>query len=33
VSTNYSDKEMLGLSLIDKVMKDFALILPLCRWL
>ena len=33
VSTNYSDKEALAPSLIDKVMKGFALILPLCRWL
>jgi len=33
VSTTYTDREMLAPSLIDRAMKDYALIVPLCRWL
>ncbi|MDA1080661.1 MAG: DUF2461 domain-containing protein [Gemmatimonadetes bacterium] len=33
VSARYSDREILAPAMIDKAMKDFALILPLCRWL
>ena len=33
VSTTYTDREMLAPSLIDRVMNDYALIVPLCRWL
>jgi hypothetical protein len=29
----YSDKDMLSGSLLDRAMKDYALMLPLCRWL
>ena len=29
----YSDAEMLSPKLADKVMKDFALLVPMCRWL
>ena len=33
VSVGYGDREMLAASLVERAMKDFALILPLCRWL
>lgn len=33
VSTAYSDKEMLDHGLVDRAMKDYALMLPLVRWL
>ena len=33
VSCAYSDAEMLSPKLADKAMKDFALIVPMCRWL
>ncbi|HVU24690.1 MAG TPA: DUF2461 domain-containing protein [Gemmatimonadaceae bacterium] len=33
VSTGYSDAEMLAPGLIDRAMKDYALMLPLVRWL
>ena len=33
VSATYSDKQMLAPNLIDRAMKDYALIVPLCRWL
>jgi uncharacterized protein (DUF2461 family) len=29
----YSDADMLSPKLADKVMKDFALLVPMCRWL
>ena len=33
MSTGYSDNEMLSPRLVDKVMKDFALLVPMARWL
>ena len=33
VSAMYADREILAPALIDRAMKDFALILPLARWL
>ncbi len=33
VSTAYSDRQMLAPDLVDQAMKDYALMLPLCRWL
>jgi uncharacterized protein (TIGR02453 family) len=33
VSTAYTDAQMLSPKLLDRAMKDFALMLPLCRWL
>ena len=33
VSVGYRDAEMLAGSLVDRAMKDFALMVPLCRWL
>lgn len=33
VSTEYTDAQMLAPNLIDRAMKDYALILPLCRWI
>ncbi|MBM4193351.1 MAG: DUF2461 domain-containing protein [Gemmatimonadetes bacterium] len=33
VSVEYSDRDMLSGTLLDKAMKDFALMVPLCRWL
>jgi len=33
VSVGYSDREMLSSSLADRAMRDFALIVPMCRWL
>jgi uncharacterized protein (TIGR02453 family) len=32
-SVAYSDKDMLSGALLDRAMKDYALMLPLCRWL
>lgn len=32
-SVSYTDAQMTAPALIDRAMKDFALILPLCRWL
>jgi uncharacterized protein (TIGR02453 family) len=33
MSTGYSDKEMLSPKLVDRVMRDFALLVPMARWL
>jgi len=33
MSTGYSDKEMLSPRLADRVMRDFALLVPMARWL
>lgn len=33
VSRDYTDAEMLSPSLVTRAMKDFALIVPMCRWL
>jgi uncharacterized protein (TIGR02453 family) len=33
VSTGYSDADMLSPKLVDKAMKDYALMLPMVRWL
>ncbi len=33
VSADYTDADMLSPTLIDKAMKDFTLMLPMCRWL
>jgi uncharacterized protein (TIGR02453 family) len=33
VSVGYSDHEMLMPTLVDRAMKDYALMLPLCRWM
>jgi len=33
MSRGYSDAEMLSPKLADKAMKDFALLVPMCRWL
>jgi uncharacterized protein (TIGR02453 family) len=33
MSTGYSDKEMLSPKLVDKVMKDFGMLVPMVRWL
>ncbi len=33
VSTGYSDKEMLDHGLVDRAMKDYALMLPFVRWI
>jgi uncharacterized protein (DUF2461 family) len=33
VSADYTDAEILAPTFVDKAMKDFALMLPMCRWL
>jgi hypothetical protein len=33
VSTAYTDAQMLSPKLLDRAMTDYALMLPLCRWL
>jgi len=33
VSREYTDAEMLSPKLVDRAMKDFAVMLPMCRWL
>lgn len=32
-SVGYADREMLAPGLLDRAMRDYALLLPLCRWL
>jgi uncharacterized protein (TIGR02453 family) len=33
VSRTYTDAEMLARGMVDRAMKDFALMVPMCRWL
>jgi hypothetical protein len=33
VSADYTDAEMLAPTFVDNAMKDFGLMLPMCRWL